>query len=130
MTKARIFRQIIRAITIFSYLCSALVCRFRSKAAIKRESGESPEQSRCCKFHCMLQTFTSLPLEELTSGKASATETSQKTCHALFYHCFRGKSVESNVPDKSSRHFIHQSCFKESKRNKLCQVYLKDVRSK
>ena len=40
--------------------------------AIKRESGESPEQSRCCKFHIMLQTMNSLsmPLETF-SGKAA-----------------------------------------------------------
>ena len=34
-----------------SYLCRALVRDLYSKESIKRESGENPEQSRCCKFH-------------------------------------------------------------------------------
>ena len=57
---------------LFHYLCDALVLPPFSKEAIKRESGASPEQSRCCKFHIMLQTMNSLsmPLETF-SGKAA-----------------------------------------------------------
>ena len=36
------------------------------------------------------------------SGKAFATGTSQKTYHANSFHCFRGKSDESNEPDNPS----------------------------
>ena len=36
------------------------------------------------------------------SGKAFVTGISQKTYHANKFHCFRGKSVESNEPDKPS----------------------------
>ena len=92
--------------------------------AIKRESGVNPEQSRCCKFHSMLQAIHSLPLEN-KSGKAFVTGISQKTYHAIMFHCFRGKSVESNEPDKSSIisfiTLIQRKCVKT---NKLCQVYL------
>ena len=49
----------------------------------------------------MLRAIYFLPLE-YNSGKAPATGTSQKTCRAKPFHCFRGKSVESNEPDKSS----------------------------
>ena len=59
------------------------------------------------------------------SGKAFVTGISQKTYHANKFHCFRGKSVESNEPDKSSIisfiTLIQRKCVKT---DKLCQVYL------
>ena len=65
------------------------------------------------------------------SGKAFVTGISQKTYHANKFHCFRGKSVESNEPDKSSIisfiTLIQRKCVKT---DKLCQVYLNGVRSK
>ena len=58
------------------------------------------------------------------SGKALAIRTSQKTYHANSFHCFRGKSVESNDPDISSiisfTTLIQRKCVQT---NKLCQVY-------
>ena len=59
---------------------------------MKRESGESPEQSRCCK----LQTFTFVyPLQGHCllneDGKARQTGVSQKTCKTKSCLHSRGK---------------------------------------
>ena len=89
---------------------------------MKRESGESPEQSRCCKFRKRCINTYATVLEE---WEGDTSGISQKTYHAIMFHCFRGKSVESNEPDKSSIisfiTLIQRKCVKT---NKLCQVYL------
>lgn len=94
--------------------------------AIKRESGANPEQSRCCKFHIMLQTINSLSMPlDMLSGKAVCNRNKSEDLPCILYHCFRGKSVESNEPDKSSIisfiTLIQRKCVKT---DKLCQVYL------
>ena len=66
-----------------------------------------------------------IPLKPLdTSGKASATETSQKTCHAThFIIAFEEKalSLMNRTTISCPNHF---NWFKESKKvNELCQVY-------
>ena len=55
--------------------------------ALKRESGENPEQTRCCKLferfaNTQATVFTRSPLEgiERWGGKACKTGVSQKTC--------------------------------------------------
>ena len=40
------------------------------------------------------------------------------------FHCFRGKSVESNEPDNSVYHFIHHSDSEKVCFNKLCQKFI------
>ena len=71
----------------------------------------------------MLRAIYSKPLEGY-SGKAPATGISQKTYHAIMFHCFRGKSVESNEPDNSSIiSFITLIQRKYVQTNRLCQVY-------
>lgn len=49
-----------------------------SGARMKRESGESPEQSRCCEFHRGCITLYATILKDEWEGGTS--ETSQKTC--------------------------------------------------
>ena len=71
--------------------CSVLISG-SAKSRMKRESGESPGQSRCCK----LQTFTFVyPLQGhclLTEdGKARQTGVSQKTCKTKSCLHSRGK---------------------------------------
>lgn len=56
-----------------------------------------------------------MPLETY-SGKAVCNRNKSEDLPCILYHCFRGKSVESNEPDKSSNHFIHPNSFKESKK--------------
>ena len=71
--------------------CSVLISGL-AKSRMKRESGESPGQSRCCK----LQTFTFVYprhghclLNE--DGKARQTGVSQKTCKTKSCLHSRGK---------------------------------------
>ena len=94
---------------------------------MKRESGESPEQSRCCKFRKRCINTYATVLEE---WEGDTSGISQKTYHANSFHCFRGKSDESNEPDNPSiisfTILIQRKCVLI---NKLCQVYY-DVRSK
>lgn len=49
---------------INDYFCSALVqILIHIWEDVKRESGGSPEQSRCCKFHCdVVHVFMTEPL--------------------------------------------------------------------
>ena len=86
------------AIFLFSrkkaYICNVLFrLGFRlAKPRMKRESGESPGQSRCCK----LQTFTFVyPLQGHCllneDGKARQTGVSQKTCKTKSCLHSRGK---------------------------------------
>ena len=89
---------------------------------------------RSCKFYPPIvwgSVVTFLATGYCENREGATTETSQKTCHALSYHCFRGKSVESNERDKFYPiiSFI-KPLSKKVKENKLCQVYLNDVRSK
>ena len=53
-----------------SYLCRALVRDLYSKESIKRESGENPEQSRCCEFHTNVVSIYQLATESNKFGKA------------------------------------------------------------
>ena len=84
---------------------------------------------RSCKFHLPINIGEKIVAFfshwSCKDREGATTETSQKTCHAPFYHCFRGKSVESNEPDKSSIisfiTLIQRKCVKT---DKLCQVYL------
>ena len=96
-----------------------------TREAIKRESGVNPEQSRCCKFYIYVVNKQLLATGKQNPGRLFATGTSQKTCHVNSFHCFRGKSVESNDPDSSSIisfiTLIQRKCVQT---NKLCQVYL------
>ena len=59
---------------------------------IKRESGASPEQSRCCKLQ--LLRVSNMPL--CIIGKAPTRAVSQKTCHCSFIHLLRGKAFEKH----------------------------------
>lgn len=46
---------------------------------MKRESGVSPEQSRCCELYFFALSSTSLSLSEI-DGKTDKAGVSQKTC--------------------------------------------------
>jgi hypothetical protein len=72
----------------------------------------------------------SMPLETF-SGKAACNRNKSEDLPCILYHCFRGKSVESNERDKFYPiiSFI-KTLSKKVKENKLCQVYLNDVRPK
>ena len=67
-----------------------------ARERMKRESGESPEQSRCCEPHLYgLSLLTSPPLPNLRwEGKVNRgkSEDLQDRSHAS---CFRGKSVKN-----------------------------------
>ena len=53
----------------FLYLCSILVFLLSSGTRNKRESGENPGQSRCCKLHNQIRTIL-LPLSAIcTTGR-------------------------------------------------------------
>ena len=76
---------------IFAMFCSVLISG-SAKSRMKRELGESPGQSRCCK----LQTFTFVyPLQGHCllneDGKARQTGVSQKTCKTKSCLHSRGK---------------------------------------
>jgi len=60
----------------------ALVSFIRPDEGIKRESGENPEQSRCCKLHINVPAKHSPLVLSENSGRLSGTEASQKTCRA------------------------------------------------
>ena len=54
---------------LISYLCSILVFLLSSGTRNKRESGENPGQSRCCKLHNQIRTIL-LPLSAIcTTGR-------------------------------------------------------------
>ena len=46
---------------------------------MKRESGENPEQTRCCEFFLDFKKLCATV--RIPDGKASWNGTSQKTCH-------------------------------------------------
>ncbi len=56
----------------------------------KRESGVSPEQTRCCKalqrLRCHLLDETTAPLMLLGVGRRHLSELSQKTCHDHYFY--------------------------------------------
>lgn len=68
----------------FSYFCRALVRRSRFGKAIKRESGENPEQSRCCKFHKALPNYP-MPLETIRfrEGVGNGNKSEDLPCNTL-----------------------------------------------
>jgi len=70
-----------------------LVRRLHTRKAIKRESGVNPEQSRCCKFYNYVASNLLLATGRRISGKALATGTSQKTCHATNFTAFEEKAL-------------------------------------
>ena len=85
------FIFVFREKCIFAMFCSVLISG-SAKSRMKRESGESPGQSRCCK----LQTFTFVyPLQGHCllneDGKARQTGVSQKTCKTKSCLHSRGK---------------------------------------
>ena len=60
---------------------------------MKRESGGSPEQSRCCKFHAEAAPLFGHWLFGSREGRAAGT--SQKTCHTIgFFTAFEEKAEE------------------------------------
>ena len=52
------------------------------RVMIKRESGESPEQSRCCKFRKMLRTELR-PLERIREGVHQQKQVRRPAMHTL-----------------------------------------------
>ena len=95
-----------------------------TREAIKRESGVNPEQSRCCKFHtlrCEQPTFSHWK-KNFREGARNRNKSEDLPCNQ--FHCFRGKSVESNEPDNSVYHFIHHSDSEKVCCNKLCQKFI------
>ena len=93
-----------------------------TREAIKRESGVNPEQSRCCKFHACYKQFTHCHWRILWEGARNRNKSEDLPCNQ--FHCFRGKSVESNEPDNSVYHFIHHSDSEKVCFNKLCQKFI------
>jgi hypothetical protein len=74
---------------------NGFVCLFMG-CAMKRESGESPGQSRCCKSHycdCKKNHWFILKM----NWEGVVTEISQKTCHSSIkmYH-LRGRVYNKN----------------------------------
>lgn len=70
---------------------------------IKRESGERPEQTRCCKFHIKLEDKQATVFLTKSRhngfgrkmGRHPHNGTSQKTCHLSFFLTLSGnKAVE------------------------------------
>jgi hypothetical protein len=104
---------------------------FLSKEAIKRESGANPGQSRCCKFHIMLQAINSL---HATGSIFREGCLQQKQVRRPAMHCFI-IAFEEKALSLMNR-IIHpiisfiKTLSKKVKENKLCQVYLNDVRPK
>lgn len=54
----------------------------KAEKGMKRESGESPEQSRCCELYHFALSSTSLSLSVI-DGKTDKAGVSQKTCKTL-----------------------------------------------
>ncbi len=93
------------------YLCIALVrISFRQELRLKGNRVQIPDSPAAVSFAIIVAGNNLMPLKPNEGfGKASATETSQKTCHAILYvHCFRGKSGEFNEYGRCRpSHFIH-----------------------
>ena len=67
----------------FSYLCTALVCNPPTGKQLKGNQVRILNSPAAVSF---VKCDRHIPLKPLdTSGKASATETSQKTCHATHF---------------------------------------------
>lgn len=56
-----------------------------SEGWMKRESGESPEQSRCCEFYMGASLL--MPLFFAEGWEGDVSETSQKTCKTKSKNC-------------------------------------------
>ena len=101
-----------------------------TREAIKRESGESPEQSRCCKFIFWLRAIDFIATGKQIPGRRSQQEQVRRPTMQTRFTAFEEKSDESNEPDNPSiisfTILIQRKCVLI---NKLCQVYY-DVRSK
>ena len=71
----------------------------------------------------MLRAIYSKPLErKFREGARNRNKSEDLPCNQ--FHCFRGKSVESNEPDNSSIiSFITLIQRKYVQTNRLCQVY-------
>ena len=78
----------------------------QAEAVIKREPGANPGQSRCCEFHKTLPAHYPMPLELLREGRLQQKQV-RRPAMPILYHCFRGKSGESNEPGLPVLHFIH-----------------------
>lgn len=105
------------------YLCSALVYHPYSRMVIKRESGANPEQSRCCKFHKMLQAITSMPLEIPFPGRRLKLKQVRRPAMHTFIIAFEEKAL--SLMKRTRRPPIISFTKLDSKKvNKLCQVYL------
>ena len=61
---------------------------------MKRESGENPEQTRCCILHQKVPNPMATVRQD---GKASVSGVSQKTCLAFIVNDFRGKKFMHNT---------------------------------
>lgn len=69
---------------IYSYLCQRFVPVLYSEVRMKRESGENPEQSRCCEFHIRgYHTHATV----CKKWEGDTPETSQKTCKTKSKNC-------------------------------------------
>ena len=75
------------------YLCNVLFRQSSlARVRMKRESGESPEQSRCCKLHLLgLLIELQKPLSGICGWEGEQAGVSQKTCKTYIILRSRGK---------------------------------------
>lgn len=100
-----------------------------TREAIKRESGESPEQSRCCKFIFWLRAIDFIATGKQIPGRRSQQEQVRRPTMQTRFTAFEEKAMSLMNRNPSIISFtilIQRKCVLI---NKLCQVYY-DVRSK
>jgi hypothetical protein len=77
---------------------------------VKRESGENPEQTRCCKLRQNLWIY-SIPLGEkknftVPAGRRFKDGVSQKTCQNIQLRSFRGMKLHNGKVNHTDISFI------------------------
>ena len=74
---------------------------------MKRESGENPEQTRCCKLRLRAEQRPHLPLSPEGMGRRSDTGASQKTCrHFATVNGFRGIKLENDTQENPFFYYV------------------------
>ena len=69
-----------------------------SEKMIKRESGENPEQSRCCMFHSSVVNTYFMPLKGFKSiGKAFTYGNESEDLPCNTFNSFRGQAMDSII---------------------------------
>ena len=84
-----------------------------TREAIKRESGESPEQSRCCKFIFWLRAIDFIATGKQIPGRRSQQEQVRRPTMQTRFTAFEEKAL--SLMNRTSRLSFHSSLwFRES----------------